>query len=133
MNIPHYSCDILEFCLAKSDVTFALIGIDRPENKFSKGTTNGASVTRTGWSVTRLFHLPWAYPDPIYRNATSGHIWSINVVEWEVSDETIRDVSAGEGILEAVIARALLDLAFQECFRVHLNEVWVKFKVSKMR
>jgi hypothetical protein len=55
------------------------------------------------------------------------------VVEWEIFNKTIRDVSAGEGILEAVMARALLDLAFQECFRVHLNEVWVKFKVPKIR
>lgn len=36
------------------------------------------------------------------------------MVEWEDFNETIRDVSAGEHILEAVTARALLDLAFQD-------------------
>lgn len=51
---------------------------------------------------------------PQYQNVTSGHIWPINVVEWEDFNETIRDVSAGEHILEAVTARALLDLAFQD-------------------
>ncbi|KAJ6189855.1 hypothetical protein N7519_004763 [Penicillium mononematosum] len=108
MNIPRHFCDILKFLLAKSDVTFALIGIDRLEKQILERDDQ-----RRASDANRL--------TPIYQNVTSGHIWPINVVEWEVFNETIRDVSAGEGILEAVMARALLGVAFQ--VRVHLNEV----------